>query len=151
VVCSLRPHQGIQAHHPDADVVGTAAAAARRIGQDVSRKPIAKQCWSERVLATDPFADDMGNVGDKTLRNEIVIARAAGECMCCAQQIIPGTPTRRMAELFDGIVASYRYCFACCDAMAESWTDGGDAWAAREELRYRAPLPGSAPSASRST
>lgn len=94
-----------------------------------------RQTWSDLVLAADPFADEMGAPGDRTLSCRIVVARATGECMCCAQQIVPGTPTRRQVELFDGILASYRWCFEYCDAMAKSWTDHGEAWAERERLR----------------
>jgi hypothetical protein len=87
------------------------------------------------ILSVDPFAGDFGSPGDRTFSDKIVIARKAGECHCCAQTIKPKERIRRRVDLFDGHVHTFRWCSACCDAMALSRTDAGAAWTARERLR----------------
>jgi hypothetical protein len=39
-----------------------------------------------------------------------------------------------MVAKHGGKMASYRWCHACCQAMAESWEDGGDAWGERARI-----------------
>ena len=87
------------------------------------------------VLACNPFEGDFGSPNDRTLRDKMVTARKAGECHLCGQQIQPGTRTRSMTAIFDGELASYRWCNACCAAMALSWEDAGTAYEARAALR----------------
>ena len=87
------------------------------------------------VLACTPFDGDFGSPNDRTLKDKMVTARKAGECHLCGQQIQPGTRTRSMTAIFDGELASYRWCNACCAAMALSWEDDGTAYEARAALR----------------
>lgn len=89
----------------------------------------------QAVLVTDPFEGDFGGPGDRTLSDKMATARKAGECHDCAQQIQPGERIRRRAEVFDGELMHFRWCQACCEAMAISAEDGGKAWEARLRLR----------------
>lgn len=86
-------------------------------------------------LAADPFAGDFGQPGDRTLRDKIVTARKPGECQDCGETIQPGQRIRSRTDFFDGMVKSFRWCAKCCEAMALSWRDGGEAWQARIALR----------------
>lgn len=90
------------------------------------------------ALQYDPFAGDFGEVGDRWLRNKMVTARKAGPCHECLGQIKPGERIRSLVALFSREVMSYRFCNACCHAMAACWTDNGKALEARWALR---PLP----------
>lgn len=84
-----------------------------------------------------PFDGDFGAPGDRTLSDRIVTARREGECHDCAQTIHRGERTRRLCAIFDKEMRSYRWCEACCCAMAGSWTDSGAALEARAALRHR--------------
>lgn len=88
------------------------------------------------VLDYDPFASDFGSPGDRTLRDKIVTARKAGECHDCAQTIQPGERIRSRTDVADGEIMSFRWCQACCEAMALWWTDDGDAMTARYAMRH---------------
>ena len=44
-----------------------------------------------------------------------------------------------LAAIFDGAMRNYRWCEKCCEAMAASWTDNGDAWTARVALARMGP------------
>lgn len=72
----------------------------------------------DAVLACDPFEGDFGGPGDRTLSDKIVTARKAGECHDCAEQIIPGTRIRSRTDVYGGEMMSFRWCNACCEAMA---------------------------------
>lgn len=82
-------------------------------------------------LKCNPFEGDFGSPGDKVLKDKIVTARKSGICGMCRQEIKPGSRARTLAAVFDGDLMSYRWCEKCCEAMAASWTDNGDAWEAR--------------------
>lgn len=92
----------------------------------------------EDVLAYDPFEGDFGSPGDITLRDKIVKARKSGECHHCGHEIQPGYFARSMTAIFDGKLMSWRWCQACCEAMALSWEDGGEAICARYALNREA-------------
>lgn len=88
------------------------------------------------ALAYDPFASDFGSPGDRTLRDKMVTARRTGECHNCAQTIQTGERTRSRTDVADGEMMSFRWCQACCEAMALSWTDDGKAICARYAMRH---------------
>jgi hypothetical protein len=71
-------------------------------------------------LAVNPFDGDFGSPQDRTLRDKIVVSRKAGGCHLCGQQIIPGTMIRSRTDIFDGEIATYRWCTECCVEMADS-------------------------------
>jgi len=87
------------------------------------------------ALAFDPFAGDFGDQGDKTLRDKIVTARKSGECTECQQPIHAGMRIRSRTDRMDETLMSYRWCQPCCEAMAISWKDDGEAIEARFRLR----------------
>lgn len=89
----------------------------------------------EKVLGFDPFQGDFEAPGDKVLKDKIGIARKAGECFDCSQQIQPGERVRLLSARFDGELMSYRWCALCCEAMALAEDDGGEAHIARLALR----------------
>ena len=72
----------------------------------------------EDVLAHDPFQGDFGSLGDRTLRDKMVIARKAAECHDCGQTIQPGERIRSRTDIVDGEMMSFRWCQLCCAAMA---------------------------------
>ncbi len=86
-------------------------------------------------LSVNPFEGDFGAPGDKVLKDKIGIARKAGPCGMCGQEILPGQKVRILAAVFDGALMSYRWCGLCCLAMARSWEDDGEAWEQRASLR----------------
>lgn len=87
------------------------------------------------ILNFDPFAGDFGAPGDRVLSNKMGIARKAGDCQDCGQEIQPGERVRMMTAAFDGELMRYRWCALCCAAMALSDEDGGEAYEARCALR----------------
>lgn len=92
----------------------------------------------EKTLTFNPFEGDFGDQRDRVLKNKMGVARKAGECDNCAQQIQPGERIRLMAALFDGELMSYRWCALCCAAMATCADDNGEAYEARFALRSAA-------------
>lgn len=82
-------------------------------------------------LKVNPFEGDFGSPGDCVLKDKIATARKGGDCGMCRQEIVPGHRVRLLAAKFDGSLMSYRWCAACCAAMAASWTDNGEAWEER--------------------
>jgi hypothetical protein len=85
-------------------------------------------------LKVNPFEGDFGTPNDRVLKNKIATARKNGPCGMCRQDIAPGERVRLLAAVFDGQLMSYRWCSACCRAMAISWTDNGMAWEARVRI-----------------
>lgn len=90
-------------------------------------------------LRINPFEGDFGSPGDRVLKDKIGVARKAGECHDCGQQIQPGERVRMRTEISDGDLMSFRWCRACCYAMAKSMSDNGEAWEARIALRRMGP------------
>lgn len=97
----------------------------------VSAPPIMTPDQEYKCLQYDPFAGDFGMPGDRTLSDKIVTTTRGGACHICAQPITPGSRIRSCADLSDGEVNRYRWCSACCIAMAVSWSDNGLAIQAR--------------------
>lgn len=87
------------------------------------------------VLAYDPFDGDFGEPGDRTLLDKMAVARKSGPCHLCDGEIVPGERVRRRTDIADGEMMSFRWCNACCVAMAQSWKDDGMALEARAALR----------------
>lgn len=85
-------------------------------------------------LACNPFEGDIGSPNDRILKDKMVTARKGGECYLCEQDIKAGERIRTMAAVFDGEMHSYRWCYACCLAMAKSWLDDGHAYEQRSTL-----------------
>lgn len=94
--------------------------------------------WERAVLAYDPDGDSKDGGGIRKLSDRIVKARVGGTCWICASPVEPGTLIRVEAALMDGQMRSCRTCHDCCDAMAKSWTDDGDAIEARYSLGLNA-------------
>ena len=84
-----------------------------------------KEINEDDVLAYDPFQGDFGNSDDRTLKDKMVTARKGGECHMCAGNIVPGERIRSRSDIFDGQMMYFRWCNACCRAMADSWEDEG--------------------------
>lgn len=72
-------------------------------------------------LAYNPFEGDFGEPNDRILKDKIGIARKAGACFLCKQQIQPGEKIRMLTAIFSGELMHYRWCTACCCAMASIW------------------------------
>lgn len=88
-----------------------------------------------------PFDGDFGHPSDKILKDKIGIARKPGPCCECLTEIQPGERIRMIGAIFDGQMMSYRYCSACCSAMAEMWTGNWNAMDARWEVRAQNEAP----------
>lgn len=92
--------------------------------------------WKKAVLDYDPFGGDQGDPSDYALRDVIVECCAkAGTCHDCGQPFAVDTVIRKIETRDSDKIRTYKWCKACCDAMALSWTDGGDAISARNMLR----------------
>jgi flavoprotein len=87
--------------------------------------------WERAVLMYDPAAGDKDGGDIRVLSDRIVTARSGGVCWQCGEGIVPGTRVRAEAAVVDGRMRRCRTCHACCDAMATSWTDAGEAIEAR--------------------
>lgn len=71
------------------------------------------------VLAYDPFAGDFGDTSDRTFHDKMVTAaKAHDDCHICGGGIEKGERHRSMAGKFDGELMAWRWCWACCTAMA---------------------------------
>lgn len=100
--------------------------------------------FESNVLAFDPFEGDFGEPGDKVFSNKLVTARKEGPCSHCGCQIHKGERVRSMSARF-GDLMSYRWCAACCVAMAkcqaeENSDDDSDNAPAWQEYEARAGL-----------
>jgi hypothetical protein len=86
-----------------------------------------KSKWERDVLAYNPFEGDFGDPSDVTFKDRLILARKQYTCQHCRGTIFQREQHRYIAARFDGNMMTYRYCSACCDAMAGSWKDGGEA------------------------
>lgn len=91
--------------------------------------------WADLVLRYDPDSGDKDDGGVRVLRRRIVRARKVGPCSFCADAVIPGSRVLAETAVVDDIVKTIRTCYACCDAMAKSWSDDGAALDARFAAR----------------
>ena len=87
------------------------------------------------VLWFDPW--DADDCGYRVIRNEFVVVRYAHKCDICFGPIWPGERIRAQTEAYDGKVTTFRFCAACCEAMARRQDDDGVAIGDRYELGRR--------------
>jgi hypothetical protein len=92
--------------------------------------------YERDVLAFNPFEGDRDTTA-RVLRDSLCASRVADDCMVCLQRIVPGTRIRARVEVYEGRIGTYRFCAACCDAMAASWDDHGRAIEERTALGMR--------------
>lgn len=84
------------------------------------------------VLAYNPFEGDFGEPGDRPLTDKMVTAaKAHPECHCCGCPIEKGERHRYKAEISDGELMDWRWCWACCVAMCEVWNPWPESETAR--------------------
>ena len=93
------------------------------------------------VLAYDPFAGDFGGSDDMPFVDKMVRARKPHSgCHCCGDSIEAGERHRYKCDKYDGELMSWRWCWACCVAMARSWLgwdgEGEAPYAEIEERSY---------------
>jgi len=74
--------------------------------------------WEPRCLSDDPFSGDFGDVGGRILSDKMVTNRRGGVCHSCAGNCQLGTRNRVRTEIYDGELMRFRWCQACCFAMA---------------------------------
>lgn len=95
----------------------------RRIAKSASRAQ-----WERDVLSVDASGMEKCGPGEYIeVRDKVVTARKGGTCTMCFGQIIPGTRIRSLTAVLDGKIGTERFCNECCNAMAESRRDDGDA------------------------
>lgn len=75
-----------------------------------------------KALAFDPFQGDID--GGALLKDKIVTARKEAECNNCKSTVKPGDRVRSITERDYDELVTYRFCTACCVAMAED-EEGG--------------------------
>lgn len=87
------------------------------------------------VLRFDPFFPDET---DKTLLSDgFALANRWHDCVICGERIWGGQRIRsRVERINEGKprVMTFHFCPTCCEAMAASWTDAGEALTARTAL-----------------
>jgi len=92
------------------------------------------------VIGFDPFGGDFGDQGDRTFTDKMVrAARRHDDCHNCAEPILAGERHRYRVDRTDGDLDTFRWCWACCTAMARIWCEGGaadDEYDARSKLRW---------------
>lgn len=88
----------------------------------------------EPALRFNPFPDDFGEQGDKILQDKIVKSRKAHDCHHCKGGILKGDLVRSRTDVFDGEIATYRWCNTCTSLMARL-----DDEEAEQELEERIP------------
>jgi hypothetical protein len=78
--------------------------------------------FEDDVLAYDPFAGDFGGSDDQPFVDKMVKARKPHpECHYCKWPIQMGERHRYKCDKYDGELMNWRWCWACCVAMARSW------------------------------
>jgi hypothetical protein len=79
------------------------------------------------VLAYDPWAGDRDSDA-RTLRDKMVITRRPAQCVICWDDIPVGARVRAQTQVSrdEGRTMTFRFCPACCVAMASSWDDNGE-------------------------
>lgn len=88
------------------------------------------------ALRFDPWADDMDSDA-RTLADRFVVTRKASQCAVCLEHIPAGERVRAQRQVShdEGKAMTFRFCVACCEAMARTRLDGScasfDAMAAR--------------------
>ena len=74
------------------------------------------------VRAYNPFEGDFGDPGDRDLSDKMVTAaKPHCECHNCGGPIEKGERPRHKVSILDGELFAWRWCWACCVAMAKVW------------------------------
>lgn len=86
-------------------------------------------------LAYDPFSGDRDSHITE-FSDKFVVIRKLHVCNVCQQEIPVRSRCRAKTERDNDnqVVMTFYFCPACCDAMAQSWTDNGDALETRTQL-----------------
>ena len=89
-----------------------------------------------QALAVDMFAGDKGCSQWIEFSDKFVTSRSVQQCHHCGCDIEKGERIRKLVAKFDGHMTTYRWCNACCWAMAISWEyeDNGDTLEARPRM-----------------
>ena len=74
--------------------------------------------WQEDVLAYDPFDGDIGDGSERTIADEIRVAKRRGTCRECGEDIRKGMLVRVIKKVDSDGFYGGRVCEPCCDAMA---------------------------------
>ncbi len=82
--------------------------------------------WDQRVLSYPLFEGDFGDPGDRQLCDGFVVANKMHKCHHCQGPIVPKERHRVHVGVYDGQLMTFRYCSACCGAMAEYFSVGPD-------------------------
>jgi len=87
------------------------------------------------ALSFDPFAGDETDV--RLVSDKFVTTRKPHKCQHCGDKIKSGKRVRARAEINreDNKRGTFYFCSLCCEAMAKSWEDDGDAYVERSEQR----------------
>jgi len=80
--------------------------------------------WDQAVLSYPLFEGDFGESGDRVLRDHLCKAAKEHECYHCGGPIALNERHRVHVGVYGGELKTYRYCSACCDAMAVCFTEG---------------------------
>lgn len=91
-------------------------------------------------LAYDPFAGDFGDQADRILQDRFNTSNKeydAGSCVICFGNIAKDERYRKQVARIDHDLRVYRFCAACCAAMALARLDGGKIVNARHLIGAR--------------
>ncbi|MGL4885373.1 MAG: hypothetical protein ACRC4V_03330 [Aeromonas veronii] len=78
------------------------------------------------AICFDPFEDDFGEPGDRTLKDKIVKFRKPHRCHICGTTTTVGEVGRSRVDVFEGKLYSFYFCHECCVAMVTSLDDCED-------------------------
>jgi hypothetical protein len=87
------------------------------------------------------FDGDFGAPGDRVLHDKIVTAQKEHRCGECLSPITKGTRYRNHCGIYDGALRTYKFCDACCEAMARTMDCGeedDETWPMDERSAIRA-------------
>lgn len=87
-------------------------------------------------LSYDPFQGDESEV--RELSDKFVVTRKDHKCNTCWDQIPSGSRVRAKTEVNydDRQAQTFYFCVPCCEAMAASWEDEGQAITHRCGIGY---------------
>lgn len=92
--------------------------------------------YEHLCMQYDPFYGR--SEGVKVIRDKMVTTQSSRDCCICFQKNVAGERGRVQTVVMDGRLRNYTMCNLCCRAMAESWSDDGDAIEERTSLGKRA-------------
>jgi hypothetical protein len=88
---------------------------------------------ADTVLECNLFEGDYGD-GERVLRNVIGKNRKSFDCQLCADTQAPGGWARMLTEAGPDGMVTYRWCAACCQAMAVYESGDGRMLNARQSI-----------------